>query len=356
LRGWIQDRGRAGRPEEGIVVEGERAADPGVDAIFPVVLGCVRSGTTMFRALLDSHPSLAVPPEAYFVAPALVYRSRYETGSGSGPRLDLDALLADIAEDRSFPDWQLGPAALAEVRAQGLRTVPDALLALYRAYAHQQGKPRAGDKTPFHLLHIELLASSFPQGRFVHIVRDGRDVVPSILGMSFGPDRFAEGVLFWQRRVEQGLAAGAVLGPDRYREVRYEDLVADPETALRAVCPFLGLEYSPEMLRYHERADDLLGGMRATRHVQGVRRPPTSGVRDWRTALAPHEVELFEALAGDLLDRLGYERSGRAIPNRVRVEATAIRVAHRLDRRTLVLRTRIARKLGRRPAPVAEVV
>ena len=113
----------------------------------------------------------------------------------------------------------------------------------------------------------------------MHIVRDGRDVVPSILGMSFGPDRFAEAVLFWQRRVEQGLAGGAALGPERYREIRYEALVADPEAVLRDLCPFLGLEYSAEMLRYHERADDLLDGLRATRHVQGsgARPPPACG-------------------------------------------------------------------------------
>ena len=133
--------------------------------------------------------------------------------------------------------------------------MPDAVLALYLAYAHQQGKPRAGDKTPFHLLHIERLADAFPEARFVHIVRDGRDVVPSILGMSFGPDRFAEAVLFWQRRVEQGLDGGAALGPERYQEIRYEAMVTDPEAALRDLCPFIGLEYSDEMLRYHERAE-----------------------------------------------------------------------------------------------------
>ena len=338
------------------MLQGVGAADSGADAIVPVVLGCVRSGTTMLRAVLDSHPLLAVPPESYFVAPALEQRSRYETATSAGARLDLDLLLADIAADRSFPDWQLGPEALAEVGALSDRTVPEALLGLYRAYAHQQEKPRAGDKTPSHLLHMELLATSFPEARFVHIVRDGRDVVPSILGMSFGPDRFAQGVLFWQRRVERGLAGGKALGAGRYREIRYEALVADPERVLRDVCPFLGLEYSDEMLRYHERADDLLGGMRATRHVQGVRRPPTRGVRDWRTALDPHDVQLFEALAGDLLDRLGYERSGMAIPNRVRAEAQAIRFAHRLDRGTRTFRTRVARKLSRRPVPVARAV
>ena len=269
------------------MVCGGRGGRAGADASFPVVLGCVRSGTTMLRAVLDSHPRLAVPPESYFVTPALEQRARYEAAAGGRARPRPAA--------RRHRGRPLVPRLAARprgarrgARAAAARPCPTALLALYRAYAHQQGKPRAGDKTPSHLLHIDLLAASFPQARFVHIVRDGRDVVPSILGMQFGPDRFAEAVLFWQRRVEQGLAGGAALGPERYREIRYEALVADPEAgAPRRVCPFLGLEYSAEMLRYHERADELLGGLRATRHVQGVRRPPTQGVRDWRTALAP---------------------------------------------------------------------
>jgi hypothetical protein len=70
-------------------------------------------------------------------------------------------------------------------------------------------------------------------------------------------------------------------------------------------------------------------------------------VRDWRTALAPHDLQLFEALAGDLLDELGYERSGVAASGRVKLEAHAIRLAHRVDRRTYTFRTRVARKLHR---------
>jgi hypothetical protein len=336
---------------------GEQGRDPGAGAIFPIVLGCVRSGTTMLRAILNAHPLLAVAPESYFVGPAIQRRAKYESTDPRGRTLDLDRLLADIAADRSFEDWQLEPTALAEVRDQEPRTVADALLALYVAYAHQHGKPRAGDKTPAHLRYIDLLATSFPRARFVHIVRDGRDVVPSILGMDFGPDRFAGGVLFWEQLVRDGIAGGAGLGPQRYREIRYEALVADPEPVIRDVCEFLDLEYSPEMLRYHERADDLLTGLRATNHIQGVRRAPVQGVRDWRTDLDPHRIELFEALAGDLLDELGYERSGLAVPGRVRLEAQANRAAHRLDRATIIFRTRVKRRLARvaRPSPARVV-
>ena len=209
---------------EGTTPDGTAGADPGAPLAF--ALGCVRSGTTMLRAMLDSHPQLAVPPESYFVTPALHRAARY----GAGAAFDLDALTADIAADPSFGDWHLDPAALAGLGADPRPgSVPEALDRLYRAYAHAHGKPRAADRTPSHVLEIDLLARAFPRSPFVHIVRDGRDVATSVLEMDFGPDRFPNAVLFWEDRVRRARAAGRRLGPDRFLEIRYEDLVADPE-------------------------------------------------------------------------------------------------------------------------------
>ena len=324
------------------------ALGPGADEPLSFALGCVRSGTTMLRAMLDSHPELAVPPESYFVTPALHRSSRY----GSRDGLDLDALLADIGADPSFGDWHLEPAELEPLRADPPpATVPEAVTRLYRCYARAHGKPRAADRTPSHVLEVDLLARSFPMSPFVHIVRDGRDVAPSVLEMDFGPDRFANAVLFWQDRVTRARAAGRRLGPDRWLEIRYEDLVADPERVLGLVCTFLRLPFDPAMLEYHERAGELIGGLRHTGHVQGVRRPPTLGVRDWRTTMPTRQVQLFEALAGDLLDELGYERSGFPTTTLARAEAAAWKAARVAELRGRTLRTRFVRKL--RPGPAA---
>jgi hypothetical protein len=315
-----------------------RGADPGV---LPFVLGCVRSGTTMLRAMLDSHSELAVPPESPFVTMAVACADRYETATG----IDADALLAAITRDPSFGEWQM-PAE--EVRRLWLASppadVPAACRAMYARYAAERGKRYAGDKTPTNVLHVKLLADSFPEARILHIIRDGRDVVPSLMDMHFGPDRFGAATLFWRDRVARGREGGRRVGTDRYREIRYEDLVAEPESVLTDVCSFLGLTFEPKMLEYHERADELLDGLRFTHHVQGIRRPPAAA-RDWRTDMPDHEVQLFEALAGDLLDELGYERSGLPATSRVRVEATVWRAGTTAERRTRTLRTRVTRHL-----------
>lgn len=309
---------------------------------FPIVAGCVRSGTTMLRAMLDSHPQLAVAPESYFVAPALVRAPDYDGPAG----LDRERLLAAIEADASFSEWRV-PASKVRARWQETEPpdVPAALLDLYALYAAEHGKARAGDKTPAHVMNIELLARSFPNARILHIVRDGRDVVPSILEMHFGPDHFGAATLFWRDRVSRGRAGGRAVGPDRYREIRYEDLVADPAAVLTEVCDFFALPFDPAMLEYHTRADDVLDGLRFTHHVQGIRRPPVAAVRDWRQTMPDREVQLFEALAGDLLDELGYERSGLGTTGRARIEAAAWRTGTTVERGTRRFRIRVARRL-----------
>lgn len=312
---------------------------------FAFVLGFVRSGTTMLRAMLDSHSVLAVPPESYFVVALLQSRARLETTTG----LDWPTIIERIESDRYFQDWNLEPDALQALRTDDhIRTTADAVAGLYSAYANVHGKARYGDKTPSHLGSVALLAESFPRSRFVHIVRDGRDVVPSVVKMPFGPDGFADAALSWERRIREGRQAGLTLGPDRYLEIHYESLVADPEGVLADVCRHFDLGYEPTMLDYHSRSDELLTGLRHTDHIQGIRKPPTAGLRDWRLDLSPYDVALFEVIAGDLLDELGYERSGYKPSNRARAEAAARRTASAVQRKTSIYTTRVLRKLRSR--------
>ena len=312
---------------------------PGTAPVFPFLVGCNRSGTTMMRGMFDSHPDLAVPPESYFVVPALRRASAYEAGG----TLDVENFLADLRANPSFRrNWELPAAALAALRDDPPPDTAAALLRLYTAYAAERDKTRAADKTPQHILHVELLARSFPQARFVHLVRDGRNVVPSLLEVPHGPTRFPDGVEYWRTRVLAGRRTGEQLGPERYREVRYEDLVADPEARLRELCEFLELAYDPAMLEYPARVGELVAGTFDPRHHLGISRAPTSTVRDWRTTMTDHDVQLFEAIAGDALDAFGYERSGMAASPRVRGEVAL--------RRAVDLGASGVRRLRRGPA------
>jgi hypothetical protein len=86
--------------------------------------------------------------------------------------------------------------------------------------------------------------------------------------------------------------------------VRYEDLVADVEPVLRRICEFAGLEYEPQLVNYAGNVD-----VSAKPHQQSLKRPPTRGLRDWRTQMTQADVAAFEHVAGDLLQGLGYETS-----------------------------------------------
>lgn len=281
---------------------------------FPFIVGYGRSGTTLLRAMVDAHREVAIPDESHFVVPMLSRRRRYERSDG----FDADRFTADLLAHFGFRGWSL-PAeeAMAALRAEPPRSVPEGLRAAYRLYAEHHGKPRYGDKTPIHVLHVPLLAEAFPEARFVHLIRDGRDVACSYLEQSFGPRTVAEAAVRWKRAIRRGRSAGRGLGPGRYRELRYDELVGDPEGNLRDVCRFLDLAFDPAMLRYHER--DRVASERP--HYRNVARPPTPGLRDWRREMSPADAATFEAIAGNLLEEVGYPRGVRHLGPEARARA-----------------------------------
>jgi hypothetical protein len=121
------------------------------------------------------------------------------------------------------------------------------------------------------------------------------------------PRTAAEFASQWRTEVDAAQRLGRRVGPRRYHELRYEELVVDPEHELRRICDFAGLAYEPAMLEYAAQVD-----VSAKPHQQSLKRPPTAGLRDWRTQLSAGDVAGFEEVAGDLLRRLGYDTGRRA--------------------------------------------
>src|SRR5699024_4541478 len=102
--------------------------------------------------------------------------------------------------------------------------------AVHREYARQHGKPFWANSDIATLDAMHLANGWFPNGRFLHIIRDARDVALSHQTMPFGAGNIAECALAWRHRVGQSLRMGAILGPSRYLAIRYEDLILEPET------------------------------------------------------------------------------------------------------------------------------
>jgi hypothetical protein len=292
---------------------------------FPFVVGCGRSGTTLMRALLDAHPQIAVPFESYFPVWFARDRSRYERAGAFA----VDAFLDDLLRHESFGRWGLDAGDVrAFITDAAPADYPDAVRAAFACYAAKHHKPRYADKTPVFVVHMPQLASLFPEAVFIHLVRDGRAVVLSRAEAAWGSDRIEFETLTWRSQVEQGREDGRRLGPSRYREVRYEDLLDDPERVARELCEFIAVEFDPEMLRYHERADSILADQPFPEEHSNLARPPTKGLRDWRSELDPSDLALFEYMAGDTLATFGYERVSNGVTNSVRARALKARARY----------------------------
>jgi hypothetical protein len=256
------------------------------------------------QAIFSAHPELTVAHESQFV-PRLAKRPYLRDG-----RFDSDMFVRDLRRSANFVRLSVDVDALRDdLAANPPASYPDAVRRVFRLYAHARGKTRYGDKTPGYVLHMEQLADLFPEARFVHVVRDGRDVALSYLETRFGPRTLPEAALYWRRRVLVGRHSGRLLGPERYRELRYEELVDDPESVVRGLCDFLGVEFSEEMLRYHVSGGQLRSETADPTAHRHLSLPPTAGLRDWRVQMSAQDVTVFETLAGNTLETFGYERS-----------------------------------------------
>ncbi len=327
-----------------------------VPPVFPFFVGCGRSGTTLLRSMFDAHPEVAIVYESAFVAKLGADADRYQGDEG----LRTDRLLADLGRfPDSFPHFGVSEEELSQAWLDPVpHDYPDAVRRLYRLHAEKQGKARYGDKSPAYVLGMPPLARLFPESRFVHIIRDGRDVAAAYLSQPWGPTTLEQAALYWKRRVQRGQRHGRALGPLRYREVRFEALVEDPETTLRSLCDFIEVDFDDAMLRYYERADAAQLDAHPGQH-RGLSQPPTKGMRDWRSELDAGQISRFEVIAGGLLGELGYERgdvspamSARLAAGRGVLIDTVQRGAGRAGKAVQVARRRIG---AARPEPAPRV-
>ncbi|GAA0798316.1 sulfotransferase family protein [Spirilliplanes yamanashiensis] len=274
------------------------------------VVGCPRSGTTMLQLMLHAHPRIALPPENRFVLPAYTRRHDFGDLTVAGNRRKLGDW---IVAERAFGDLGLDPGHVVEEVVAAPPTLGSALGAVLRAYAAKFGKPRWGDKRPAYLRHLDVIQKLFPDAQIINIVRDGRDCVASLKEVPWRQRGFGELVDFWARAADETRRAARRLDPATYHQVRYEDLVRDPEPALRAMCDFLDEDYDPAMARPGEQARVAVPEYKVW-HKLTHGEVTTERVQSWRTRLTPDEIRMCEAAFGHRLVQFGYELSGTPVP------------------------------------------
>jgi hypothetical protein len=258
--------------------------------------------------MLNSHPDLAIPEESHFM-----YQLARRRALGRWPATLQTAAAwkrwLDYLERHPFlAYWSVSPAGLRE-RLDGLpdRSHASAFHAIFTSFMEHEQKSRWGDKTPMHVQYMLLLDCWFPSAKFVHVLRDGRDVALSLLDRAWGPRHIALAGYYWKWLVLSGMVSGALLGPNRYREVHYEDLVTCPESTLRSLCEWLELDYTPALLLYHatQAAQRYARSGKVAQRLAGP--PDPQRIQRWVHSMCIADQKSVLRQAGSLLAFLGYQ-------------------------------------------------
>jgi len=264
------------------------------------VVGAGRSGTTLLRLILAGHSRLHIPPETWFLVPLV--RNFPLTGALTQPQFER-AIETMVWHER-WLDMNLAEDELRRKAAALLQpTLVDLIDLVYRHLLSASGKQLLGDKTPHYFAIVPELAMLYPGAKFIHLVRDGRDVAISWIDAG------------WQRYYEPGFewpAAMAALRRDHaaYTEnvltVRYEDLVHQPVETASHICDFLGETFEPAMLAWQERTE-LVASRDRYLHTQLQRPLSDDAIAVWRRRLSAVECFAIEACLHHELAQSHYE-------------------------------------------------
>lgn len=270
------------------------------------IIGSGRSGTTLLREILNRHSKIVIPPESY-VLPKIYKKHFIYNGL---PWVDyVKIITGEFAGHNEFYTWDINLSkSLPEISSidsnkYSLRTVIDAV---YKSYSKSVGKENSfwGDKTIQNTLYIDYLDKIFDKPKYVHVVRDGRDVVASFLKSKLQPD-LLKAANRWNSTIDY-LMKYSKKNSSRILEVKYENLVSDPEKEMRKICKFLNFSFENAMLLQDVKSKKP-ADINYEHHQNIVNPINIQSIGKWKSYFSASEKEEIHKLLGKNLMKLGYK-------------------------------------------------
>jgi len=256
------------------------------------IIGCPRSGTTLVRVILDSHPKISCGPETHLIK-------------------NLKSLEGEInGYWKMLKPYEVSKDTLLDKMSELFRIFPE-------HYMKTKKKQRWAEKTPDNVFFVDFINELFPKCKFIHIIRDGRDVVCSFKER-FGSKTIFSAIKSWNRSMELTYTYREKYDKDRYMEVRYEELVSNAERETKRMMVFLDEKWYPYLLEHHKKKHDFWFDPKTGENIdfKGEKKPlrhsPSrpifeSSVGKWKKNLNPIEKALANLLLDKNLKKMGYK-------------------------------------------------
>lgn len=285
------------------------------------VIGSPRSGTSLLRLVLTSHSKIVIPPECGF---NLWLYDKYKnwTIKSTQSEVELSEYIDSLQGCKKFDTWLLDSLLIKETILERLpRNYTELSACVYFAYAKKVNKSAVlwGDKNNYYLHHISILAKLYSVAKFLHIVRDGRDIACSYREVNqqcfqnpYAPKLPTDIALIaseWSNNVSFVENEFQMLPAERQKTIRYEDMVNNPIRLLKEVCSWLELEYQPAMLNFHDsnkkyslEPEQTLGWKKRT--LEPI---SSNTVGRYQEQLSRTDIDVFQQHAESELIRYSYQ-------------------------------------------------
>lgn len=282
------------------------------------IVGVGRSGTTLLSFILDNHSRIAIPHESHFF---LSYFKNLPLFGDLSQNVNRERLVRSILGEFHLSLWE-PRVEFGDINLANCTSLSATIAEIYQVYARKRNKDIWGDKTPAYTAHIHVLHRLFPEARYIHLIRDGRDVARSIVRQYWGPNNFIEALRYWKETVSAACKMLDMLPHHQVLELRFEDFVVAPKRHLQQIMDFMGLEYEDQMLSAQlENSQARLRtlGDRKIRsdHVKLAMAPLSSEAFKWKHHLSGADQAIAWEIAGEVLSELGYEPGRTRHPLRI---------------------------------------
>lgn len=266
------------------------------------ITGVGRSGTTLLQSMLNAHPEISLPPETHFFKKYVVPQL-----NGKQKPWDAHGLIHALKADKHVE--RLGVDIEQVVKTTGL-TGDNAMARLFINLLNAYNKHQhhfIGDKDTEYVRYLPHLHKSYPEAHLIHIIRDPRDVVLSRTKADWGKKMpLAFHISEYQYYIHKVLTDGKLFGK-QYIEVVYEQLVENPEKELKRICEQLGLEYSDEMMNFHQQSEGLVAKDEMNWKGNIFKPVMKDNTRKWEKELTENQIAQVEYGLKSILEKYGYE-------------------------------------------------
>lgn len=229
------------------------------------IIGSPRSGTSLLRLILTSHSQILVPPECGFIIWLHTkYANWQRSDNNNGSRLT--SFLDDLFESKKFDTWLLDKTFIKDqIVARQPENYAELCGVVYATFGMTTGKDFSmwGDKNNFHINHLGELLNLYKKARFLHIVRDGRDVACSyrevMAAKSKSPyapkleTNITNIALEWSNNVMKIDSFMTLMPREATMTIRYEDLVLNSSSSVMAICEWIGMPFEADMLNFYQQ-------------------------------------------------------------------------------------------------------